>query len=76
MDLPEIGWPGLTVHPLNLLDDEELAVLALFQEWRPSMAGRGHLPFAGGAADQPALVMDAIGIIEGAVQLLEKKPGE
>lgn len=40
------------------------------------MGGRGHLPFAGGTAEQPAIVMDAISIIEAAAQLLEKKPGE
>lgn len=76
MAMPEIGWPELRVHPLHILDEEDLAMLSLFQEWRPGMAGRGHLPFSGGSAEQPALVMDALAIMENAAQLLEKKSGE
>jgi hypothetical protein len=76
MDLAQIGWPDLRVHPIHLLDEEDLAILALFQEWRSGMSGRGHLPFAGGAAEQPALVMDALAVIDAAVQLLERRPGE
>lgn len=50
-----------------------MALVMLWQDWRPGMTGRGHLPFAGGAADQPALVMDALAVIESAAQLLEPK---
>lgn len=73
MAMPEIGWPELRVHPRHLLDEEELALLEIFQEWRAGMGGRGHLPFAGGSADQPALVMDALAVIESATQALEPK---
>lgn len=62
------------MHPRFVLDEEDLALGQLWQEWRPGMAGRGHLPFAGGSAEQPAIVMDALSVIEQAARLLEKKP--
>jgi hypothetical protein len=50
-------------------------VLALWQEYRSGGFGAGHLPFAGGAAEQPAILMDALHLLSGAAELLKPKKG-
>lgn len=61
MILPRIGWDRLTVHPAALLDSEVLEVVRLWQLWRPNGFGSyGPLPFAGGPADQPVVLLDAL----------------
>lgn len=47
------------MHPVHLLTADDLAVLEVFNAWHGSgpMGGRGPLPFAGGAAEQPAGLM-------------------
>lgn len=66
ISMPEIGWPEIRVHPRYFLGEEEMAVAALWWQYRGGGLGNGPLPFAGGAADQPSLVMDAFGACNGA----------
>ena len=48
------------MHPAHLVDDETAELLWLWQAWRPTgLGGRGSLPFRGGTAEQPAIVMAA-----------------
>jgi hypothetical protein len=54
------AWEALAYHPRHALDGEELAVLDLYLAWRGGGFGPGHLPFAGGAAEQPAGLMAAL----------------
>lgn len=49
----------MRVHPRFLLSDEEMTVAALWRDHTGGGFSVGPLPFAGGTADQPALVMDA-----------------
>lgn len=61
MILPQIGWDRVTVHPSALLDGETLEVVRLWQLWRPSgFAGYGPLPYSGGPAEQPVVLLDAL----------------
>lgn len=53
------------MHPLHLLGPDEMAMIDLWSSWRAG-DGAGHLPFAGGSAEQPACVMAAIAIMDGA----------
>jgi hypothetical protein len=55
-----------------LLNDEEMAIAGLWNQYRGSGMGGGPLPFGGGAADQPALVMDAFAAMSGAAAALER----
>lgn len=58
---PEQGWPVLRVHPVHLLDDDDLACVEIWRAWRGDGAGNGRLlPFAGGSAQQPAALMSAL----------------
>jgi hypothetical protein len=62
---PEYGWPVLRVHPVHLLDADDLAVVELWRAWRGEGGGiGGALPFAGGAGDQPAALMAAFQAME------------
>lgn len=46
------------MHPVHLLDADDLAILEIFNGWCGGpLGGRGPLPFAGGTADQPAGLM-------------------
>lgn len=48
------------MHPIYLVDDEIWDVVRLWQLWRPSgFGGYGQLPFSGGAADQPVVLLEA-----------------
>lgn len=70
------GWEELRVHPVHILDDEDLALLQAWQLWRardglaPGMAGvlvmpgQRLLPFAGGVLDQPACVLDCLHVMD------------
>lgn len=58
------------MHPLVLLDGDDLGLLEIWREWRGGGFGRGPLPFAGGIAEQPACVMASLAIMEGAYQKL------
>lgn len=61
------------MHPAYLLGPEELAMLEIWGAWRGGGMGAGHLPFAGGAADQPACVMAALAIMDDALARLRPK---
>ena len=56
-----------------MIDAETEAVVGLWHEYRSGGFGAGHLPFAGGSADQPALLMDAFYVLSGAAQALQLK---
>lgn len=45
-------------------------------EYRSGGFGAGHLPFAGGSADQPALLMDAFHVLSGAADSLQTKKSD
>lgn len=66
-----IGWPEIRVHPAYILSDEELTVATLWRDYRGSGFGHGPLPFAGGMADQPSLVMDAFAALSTFAAILE-----
>lgn len=52
------------MHPVELADEDAFGVFELWRHYRPSgLGGPGHLPFAGGAADQPALLLDAFAVL-------------
>lgn len=85
---PEIGWPRLEIHPIHLLTAEDLVMLQLWQARRGpgpmmiALAGmgaihapspQGPLPFAGGVADQPAWVMEAFQVMDGAAAALKRR---
>ncbi|WP_142847230.1 hypothetical protein [Telmatospirillum sp. J64-1] len=54
-----------------------MILLQLYQAYRGGAGGPGHLPFAGGLADQPACVIEAFGIMSAAeVALKEKRNGQ
>lgn len=63
------------MHPLNLLSPEEIDMIDVWAAWRGEMA-RGHLPFAGGTADQPACVMTALAVMESAYRMLKPPASE
>ena len=56
------------MHPSHLVDAETMCVIDLWSLWRggqnPFGGGNGPLPFGGGAAEQPALLMDAFAFLE------------
>lgn len=64
------------MHPSHLLEPEALTVLDLWLAWRrDGMGGAGHLPFAGGMAQQPAALMrglDAMSAAEARIRKLTK----
>lgn len=72
LDYPQVGLI-LRVHPRYLVDEDDLALLDLWRAWRPGMGGAGHLPFSGGAAEQPACVMDALALIDGVAAAVRPK---
>jgi hypothetical protein len=51
-------------------------LIPLWLAWRGGGMGVGHLPFAGGAGDQPAVLMDAFSIMEDAFAKLKPKRPE
>lgn len=75
-DLPEIGWPGLRVHPSHILDADDRVLVELYQMWRGGGYASGPLPFAGGAADQPACVMAAFAVMAAAERALKPEKEE
>lgn len=71
-----IGWPALRVHPLQILDAEDLGLVDLWRAHRGGMAP-GPLPFAGGLADQPACVMESFAVMSAAETALKpRQPGD
>lgn len=88
-ELPEIGCPDLRVHPMYLVDADDLALLDLWHAYRGRDGGTfatmggvlrlpptpGHLPFDGGVADQPACVWAAFRIMEAAHAALTRNRG-
>ncbi len=61
---------------MALIGEEELAVIALWQQSRSGMGGPGHLPFAGGSAEQPAILIEAFRILEGVAAKLKPEKEE
>lgn len=59
------------MHPEHLLGTEEMAMIDIWSAWRAG-DGVGHLPFAGGAAEQPACVMAALAVMDGAWHALRR----
>jgi hypothetical protein len=59
------------IHPRHILSDEEVTVANLWRAYRGGGFGAGPLPFGGGAAEQPALVMDAFAALGAAAVLIE-----
>jgi hypothetical protein len=58
MALEGLGWPELRAHPSSIVGEEIMSLVDLWSQHRGNGTGNtGHLPFAGGSADQPALVM-------------------
>lgn len=74
------GWDVLgTYYPTNprlLLDDDAQAMLTIWCACRASGFGPGHLPAAGGAGDQSALMMDCLNLMNAAEAKLRKARGE
>ncbi len=64
------------MHPANLLEAGELTVLGLWLACRGNGMAPGPLPFAGGAAEQPAWLMAAFQAMDAAAVALRRKPGE
>lgn len=56
------------------MGDEIVALIGLWLAWRGNGMTTGRLPFGGGEADQPAIVMDAFGEMESAAAKVAKKP--
>lgn len=60
MNLPRIGLDRIDRHPSRAVDPEALELVRLWQLWRPTgFAGCGPLPYSGGTAEQPVLILDA-----------------
>jgi hypothetical protein len=60
VSLPRIGWSIIDRHPAEILDAEAIEIVRLWQLWRPTgFGGFGLLPFSGGTAEQPVLILDA-----------------
>ena len=62
---PALGLE-LRVHPRYLLDAQDMTLIKLWQLHDTGGFAPGPLPFAGGSADQPACVMDALAIMSAA----------
>jgi hypothetical protein len=58
---------------MYLLSEEHLAMVGLWRTARGGQFAPGPLPFAGGAADQPAIVMACFAEMDGAAALLRKR---
>ena len=49
-------------------------MLDIWSAWRGGGLAPGHLPFAGGTADQPACVMACLRVMEAAYQAITPPP--
>lgn len=58
------------MHPRDLVNEEHLELVQLYYRARGGWGGAGSLPFAGGAAQQPAIVMNCFAVIGAAVAAL------
>lgn len=58
---------------MHLLEAEHLAMVGLWRTARGSEMAPGALPFAGGAADQPAIVMACFAEMDAAWAALRKR---
>lgn len=72
-DLSVIGIPELKVHPMHLVDDDDLLILEMYRAYRGGMGATGPLPEAGGYSDQPAYLMAAFAILAAADAAFRKK---
>lgn len=62
------------MHPVHLVDEEDLALIDIWAAWRrDGMGGVGHLPFSGGYAEQPAALMRALEAMDGAASRVREK---
>jgi len=58
-------------NPRLLVTPESEAMVTIWSMWRGGGFGSGHLPDAGGSLDQPAIMLDAFGIMEAAAKELD-----
>ncbi|MFZ1427186.1 MAG: hypothetical protein WAS21_10495 [Geminicoccaceae bacterium] len=55
------------MHPRHLVDPEDRLLIDVWLAWRrDGMGGTGHLPFAGGYAQQPSALMRALEAMDAA----------
>ncbi|MEX2629485.1 MAG: hypothetical protein WD341_06055 [Tistlia sp.] len=79
IELDDAGWSLVTVHPRWLVSAEIQTFLQLWQDCDGPAEGAGRLPFAGGAAEQPVLAMEAFAVLAGQlarVRSAERKAAE
>ena len=60
------------MHPDEILTAEHRTVVELFYAWRGNGMAPGFLPFCGGYAEQPALLMTCFRIMAGAYVRLNR----
>lgn len=77
LSLPRIGWSLIDRHPAEILDREPLEVVRLWQLWRPAgFSGYGALPWSGGTAEQPVVILDAFAHCSHVAHLLKRDEDE
>lgn len=59
------------INPRFLLSEDDFDMLRLWQMFQSSF-GAGYLPESGGVMDQPAIMLDALLIMNGAYNTLSK----
>lgn len=63
-------------NPRRRVTGDDLAMVRLWGLYRGGGFGPGHLPDAGGAGDQPAIMLDAFAIMSAVAADYEKKDGQ
>ncbi len=74
--LAGIGIAELVVHPLSVLDGEDLLLIELHRTRQGGMGGEGPLPEAGGYLDQAACTMASLALMGAAQAALRKTKGK
>jgi hypothetical protein len=74
--VPALSLEGLVEHPARSLPADVLGLIGIWVQWRGGGMGAGPLPFGGGTAEQPAIVMAALSVMEGAARALEPERGD
>lgn len=60
------------MHPQHLIDEETLMLVGLWRRHAGGMTGAGPLPFAGGAAEQPAITAAAFTVCDVAMAAIRR----